>query len=132
MNRIEGTVDRIETNGELSLVTVSSGGLVFSAIVMDSPETASWLGAGKTVHLMFKETEVVIAVEQNPVISLRNRIPGVIRHMESGKLLCRLQMDTVVGDITSIITARSAAELDLNIGSNVIAMIKTNEMMLVD
>ena len=76
MNRIKGIIANITTNKGLSLVGVSAEGQMFTAIVIDTPETAHWLELDHPVYLLFKETEVVIGKPGSQKISMRNRIPA--------------------------------------------------------
>lgn len=130
MNILTGTIDAIETKQNLSLVRVRVQDLHLTAIVLDTPESSDYLEIGKPVRVIFKETEVIIGAGDNHRISLRNKLPGTIQAIERGELLSRITIDTQAGAIVSIITTRSVDQLDLQTGSEVTAMVKTNEMML--
>ena len=130
MNRLEGQITSVQVSGTLSLVEVTVNGCVLSAIVIDTPGTASYLRTGHTVHVIFKETEVIIGKGTEHLISLRNKLSGPIRSVEPGELLSKLVVDTKAGPVTSIITTRSVIQMGLKEGTLVTAMIKTNEMML--
>ena len=130
MNIITGNIESVAVNQALSLVKVSAGGLHFTTIVIDTPETAPYLVPGNTVKVIFKETEVILSPNANCKISLRNQIPGKIIRIDSDKLLSKLVIDSVVGKITSIITTNAVNQLGLEEGKDVFAMIKTNELML--
>jgi len=130
MNILKGKIDSVNENGQLSLVKVSVGKLTFTAIVIDTPGSAPYLSSGNDVNVIFKETEVIISTGQRPQISLQNKIPGIVHSIESGELLSKLVLETEVGRIKSIITHRAVSQLELEVGSKVVAMIKTNEIML--
>ena len=63
-------------------------------------------------------------------ISLRNKFEGVIENLESNELLSKLKIKTTVGTISSIITTNAVKQLELKVGSEVTAMIKTNEIII--
>jgi molybdopterin-binding protein len=131
MNSFEGHIATIEVSGNMSLVTVAvDKKQTLKAIVIETPETASYLKSGSPVHVLFKETEVVIGSTKNHEISLQNRIPGTINHIEQGLLLSKLEIQTKVGIIRSIISTAAVLQLGLKKGKEVIAMIKLNELML--
>jgi molybdopterin-binding protein len=55
---------------------------------------------------------------------------GEVISIASDKLLSKLMIKTKVGEITSIITTNSVRRLKIKIGTEVTAMIKTNELIL--
>lgn len=130
MNKLQGNIKEIETSGSFSVVSVAIGDLLLRTIVIETPETASYLKPGNQVEVLFKETEVVIGVGSSPAVSLRNRIKGQIVDLERGKLISRLLIQTDVGKISSVISTESVDELNLAAGSEVLVMIKLNEIML--
>ncbi|GAA4275126.1 TOBE domain-containing protein [Aquimarina gracilis] len=130
MNKIQGQISNIEVNGSLSLVTTKVKEVLFKAIVIETPETASYLTVGNTINLLFKETEVVIATGNTNNISLQNQVNGIVEKLEKGALLSQLNIKTVIGDIVSIITTNAISQLNIEEGNTVTAMIKTNEISI--
>ncbi len=130
MNSLQGKIISVRTNGKLSLVGIRAGDIILKSIVIETPETASYMKEGNDINVLFKEAEVVIGKGSNFLISLRNRIPCIVRQVEKGALLSKLILQTSVGPISSIITTDAVAELGINEGDQVVAMIKTNEIML--
>ncbi|ELR73437.1 tobe domain protein [Fulvivirga imtechensis AK7] len=130
MNILTGKITAIEVSGSLSLVTAVAEDVVLKSIVIETPETASYLQEGRPVKLLFKETEVIIGVGNLSNISLQNRIAGTVSSIEKGSLISRLVINTRLGEIVSVITTRAVEQLNIDINAEVKAMIKTNEMML--
>ncbi|NER12862.1 tobe domain protein [Leptobacterium flavescens] len=130
MNILKGEIKNLSVKDSLSLVYVDVEGITLSAIVIDTPQTAAYLTPGSKIQLIFKETEVIIGKGKENHISLQNKLPGTIGFIEKGDLLSRLVVDTEAGKITSIITTNAVNQLGLETGSEVTAMIKTNEIML--
>ena len=130
MNILTGQITALEVNGNLTLVTAKVDNVVFKSIVIETPQSASYLEVGREIKLLFKETEVIIASGTISNISLQNRITGSVSQIEKGTLLSRLTVRTPVGDIVSIITTKSVEQLKLMKGVKVTAMIKTNEITL--
>jgi len=130
VNILKGYINQVLVNGELSIVRVDVGGLILSSIVIDTPETAPYLTVETEVKVIFKETEVIIAVGNTDGISLRNKFVGRVKRIDSDKLLSKLTILTDVGEITSIITSNAIRELKILEGSMVTAMVKTNELIL--
>jgi len=131
MNSLKGHIKEVQVNGSLSLVTVAlSDEILFRTIIIETPETASYLSVGHMVKVLFKETEVVIGKDVKHLISLQNQLRGEVKRVERGLLLSNIIINTPVGDISSIITTNAVDQLNLKEELTVCAMVKTNEIML--
>ena len=130
MNRLRGRIKGIESNGHVSLVDVDVDGQVFVAILLESPQTAPYLVEGNAVDVLFKETEVSLAKNLTGLISLRNRVQTAVRHIHKGEILSEVELDYHGRSLTSIVTSRSIARLELKEGDAVEALVKANEVSL--
>ncbi|MBN2614254.1 MAG: TOBE domain-containing protein [Bacteroidales bacterium] len=130
MNTLPGKIKDVSVSGSLSLAHIDVAGNLFSAIVIDTPATSSYLSPGKTVSVIFKETEVIIGTGKEHAVSLQNRLQGKIIEIESGDLLAKIVLDTAAGKVVSVITSQAVKKLGLKEGLEVTALIKTNEIML--
>lgn len=130
MNILDGVIEEIKVNGALSLAGVRVGDTRFTVIIIDTPDTVSYLKIGNTIHVIFKETEVIIGKGTGHLISLRNKLVGSVHDIQSGELLSKVMVDTSAGRITSVITTNAVQQLGLTKGCEVTAMIKTNEIMI--
>jgi len=130
MNTIKGRISSIISHDNLSIVKLSAGKYVFTTVVIETPETVDYLRLDNEINILFKETEVLICRKPCPQISLQNRIECHIQEIKKGKLLSQIFMQSEIGPIKSIITSNAVEQLALKESDNVIAMIKTNEIML--
>lgn len=131
MNRLSGHIGNIEVNGGMSLVTIDiNHDVQLKTIVIETPETASYLKVGNPITTLFKETEVIINLNDWSQISLQNRIACKIQSIEIGKLISKVIFESSAGTITSIISSNAVNTLCLKQGMAVVAMIKLNEIML--
>ena len=130
MNTLSGEIAAIKVKNALSLVYINVTSARLCAIVIDTPESAPYLRTGNRIKVIFKETEVIIGTGKNQQISLQNRISGQVKAVESGDLLSKVTVDTPAGEIVSVITTNAVKQLHIKAGSQVTAMIKTNEVML--
>ena len=130
MNLLTGVIEHIDISGNLSLIGIKVGECQFKSIVVETPETVDYLIVGGPVNVMFKETEVIIGIGDNMQISLRNKMDSTISSIEKGKLLTRLVLQTNAGEVISIITTNAVENLNLTEGAKVMAMVKTNEILL--
>jgi molybdopterin-binding protein len=63
-------------------------------------------------------------------INVRNQFRGRIKEIVLGPVVSELDVDTGVGIVTSVITTRSINELGLQVGSEVLALVKATEVSI--
>ncbi len=132
MNRLLGQITAVESSGHMALVEIAFEQEIYSAIVVMDGEAAPYLDVGKSILMLFKETEVSLAKNLSGEISLRNRIPATVQSIEFGTLLSAVRLDYRGHKIVSVITTRSARRLALAPGDAVEGLVKANELTLVE
>lgn len=130
MNKLPGTISKIQHSGAILLVDVDVEGHLFSAMLIESATQPEWLQTGNAIELVFKETEVSLAKNLSGLISTRNRMKCTITQIEHGELLSKIDLKFQSFQVSSAITTRSVVSLDLKIGDKVEALIKANEVSL--
>ncbi|MBL8433342.1 TOBE domain-containing protein [Zoogloea sp.] len=63
-------------------------------------------------------------------INVRNQFRGTISEIIEGPVLSEIDVSTPSGIVTSVITTRSVKDLELAVGSEVIAFVKSTEVSL--
>jgi molybdopterin-binding protein len=63
-------------------------------------------------------------------INVRNQFRGKVREIIRGPVVSEIDVDTAHGIVTSVITTRSVDELQLQPGSEVIALVKSTEVSI--
>lgn len=63
-------------------------------------------------------------------INVRNQFRGAIKEIIEGPVLSEVDVQTASGIVTSVITTRSVKELELVVGSEVIAFVKSTEVSI--
>lgn len=132
MNKLRGRITAVEFNDHVSLVDVDVGGDSFTATLLETPEDAPYLKVGNTVEVLFKETEVSLAKNLSGMISLRNRVKTSVKQVRSGVILSEVVLDYQGQSISSIITTRSIKRLEIKPGDEIEALVKANEMTLME
>jgi len=130
MNKLPGTISKIQQSGAILLVDVDVEGVLFSAMLIESATQPEWLQTGNSIELIFKETEVSLAKNLSGLISTRNRMKCEITQIELGELLSKIDLKFQRFQISSAITTRSVNLLKLKIGDQVEALVKANEISL--
>jgi molybdopterin-binding protein len=130
MNKLPGTITNIQQSGAILLVDIRVADRLFSALLIESANQPEWVKIGETIDIVFKETEVSLAKNLSGQISLRNRMQCVVLKIDRGKLLSRVFLKFQDFTLSSAITTRSVDSLNLNIGDEVEALVKSNEVSL--
>ncbi|MBP95131.1 tobe domain protein [Candidatus Poribacteria bacterium] len=131
MNQLSGKIENIETKNSLSFVSIKVGTATLFAIVMQTLHNSPHLKIGNPIQVIFKATEVIISTGLVDHISLQNRLAGKIDTIESGLLMSRLLLKTEIGMLISVIPTISVNRLELKVDSEITAMIKSNNLMLI-
>jgi molybdopterin-binding protein len=63
-------------------------------------------------------------------INARNQFKGTVKEIIFGPVVSEVDVETPFGIVTSVITTRSVRDLDLQIGSEVIALVKSTEVSI--
>jgi molybdopterin-binding protein len=63
-------------------------------------------------------------------INVRNQFKGHIKEIIRGSVVSEVDVETPHGIVTSVITTRSVDELELKVGSEVIAFVKSTEVSI--
>jgi molybdopterin-binding protein len=63
-------------------------------------------------------------------INVRNQFRGAIKEIIEGPVLSEVDVQTASGIVTSVITTRSVKELQLKVGSEVVAFVKSTEVSI--
>ena len=63
-------------------------------------------------------------------INARNQFKGKISNIILGEVVPEVDVETPAGIVTSVITTRSVKDLELKIGTEVVALVKATEVSL--
>jgi molybdopterin-binding protein len=63
-------------------------------------------------------------------VNVRNQLRGRIKDITWGDVVSEVEVETTSGVITSVITTRSIKELALDIGSEVLALVKATDVSI--
>ncbi|MFZ6774153.1 TOBE domain-containing protein [Undibacterium sp. SXout7W] len=63
-------------------------------------------------------------------INVRNQFRGKIKAIIEGPVVSELDVETPAGIVTSVITTRSIRDLNLVIGTEVVALVKATEVSI--
>ena len=130
MNKLPGIITRIQQSGAILLIDLEVDGQRFSALLIEAATSQHWLCEGNAIDLVFKETEVSLAKGLAGKISTRNRMMCSVIGLERGGLLSRVNLRFLNYTIVSAITTRALDSLQIKIGEEIEALVKSNEIAL--
>ena len=130
MNSIYGTISVIQSYDSMSLVTVQAHDQALKSVVLDTPETKTYLKEGSPIRLLFKETEVIIGTQTDAQLSLQNKMSGTIENIQKGELLSKVTLSWYNQPVVAVITTAAVGQLMLKEGMQATAYVKTNEVLL--
>jgi len=132
MNKLKGFIKSIKSSKSISIVEVKVGNQIFKSVVLETPESSSYLKEKNEVYILFKETEVAIGKNFYGNISLSNKIKCKIVNIEEGKIISKIELTFEDKNIISIITTDSLKKMNLKENDEIIAFIKANEVYLME
>jgi molybdate transport system regulatory protein len=132
MNRLFGKVADCKTEGEISLVGIDVSGSRITSLVLESSDSAAYLAPGSPVTVLFKESEVALAVGPALRISIRNQLPCEVVSLTGSGILAHVVLAYGGSLLHSLISAQAARDLGLRPGAPVHALIKATEVGLAE
>lgn len=131
MNVLSAIIKEIKTHHLMSLVTVKlMDDTIINTVLLETPETLTYLKRNNAVKILFKETEVILSKKKTEDSSLHNILTGTIKKVNRGELLARVEMELSIGTINAIITEQSFDRLNMKVGDAIFAGINATEIML--
>ena len=132
MNKLKGKISAIKSHDGISLVNIKVADTTFGTVLLDTPTSCDYLKIGKNIIVAFKETEVAIGLPNLGDLSMSNQLKCTIKSIQNGQILSHIELTCKDANLTSIITSRSALRLKLETNKEVIALIKANEISLME
>jgi molybdopterin-binding protein len=130
MNILQGVISGIQSTTHMSYVKVSLQDTSIRTVILETPDTLSYLRIDGKVKVLFKETEVILSKFNIDASSLENALSGVINKIDQGDILTRVELNTPSGKVSSIITTESFKKLNFMVSDSVFALINSSEIML--
>lgn len=122
MSNIEATVQSIECNDGLNIVTFSLGEQTLTMVSLELEDT---LTVGAKCLLSVNASSVAIAKNLSGMLSYSNQLSAKVIAIEKGKLLARVLLDISGNRVESMITVASSERLGLKAEDEVTALIKS-------
>ena len=135
MSYLKATIEKIESIDDLNIVTFVCAG---QKLQMVSLELSEVICTGIEVKLACKATAVALAKPTMDVesfcsmLSYSNQLKVQISSIEKGKLLSSILLELGTFSLESMTSTDAVERLDLHEGDEVIALIKANELSILE
>ncbi|PHS58567.1 MAG: transporter [Sulfurimonas sp.] len=130
MNKMSAKITDIQSLNNLNLVSFDFNGISLSMVSLDLNEN---IKIGINVTLSAKATNVAIAKNFNGELSYSNQIKAKISSINNGQILSSIKAELNNTILESIITFKSCKRMDLQVGDDILLLIKASELsMLAD
>ncbi len=63
-------------------------------------------------------------------VNVRNQLKGRVKHILWGDVVSEVEVETASGVVTSVITTRSIKELSIDVGTEVMALVKATDVSI--
>ncbi len=129
MNRIDAVVTTIDSFENITIVSFEAASQPMRMMALELDKS---LVVGSKVTLGVKASNIALAREFSGILSISNQLKVTIESINNGKLLSSIKFSFAGSLIESIITRESVLRMNLQTGTNIIALIKSSELSILE
>lgn len=130
MNCLKGIISDIESFEGISLLTIKTDSdIEIKSLVLQNTESDLFFTTNQKIHLLFKETEVIIT-NTNCISSIENQLKGTITKITSGVILTQVSIQLKNIIIQAIVSTKTFNQLNIGIDSEILALIQATEICI--
>ncbi len=127
MKSLSATIRSIQSSGKVNLLTLTHSS---AELLMLTLELGASIKVASKVELTAKPTSVAISKRPSDELSFENQLASKIVSIKSGEILTVLTLEWLDIEIESVITTVAFKKLNLKIGDNVTALIKSSSISI--
>ena len=129
MNRIDAVVTAIDSFENITIVSFEAAGQPMRMMALELDKS---LVVSSKVTLGAKASNIALAREFSGMLSISNQLKVTIESINNGTLLSSIKF-SFAGSLTeSIITRESVSRMNLQVGTDIIALIKSSELSILE
>ena len=129
-NRLPSTITGIKKGKLNAHISLKWESLPISVIITTASCDEMALAEGDNIDVLFKASDVIVAKNLSGKMSARNILPGKISHIKEGFPLVLVTIDSKSYSVAAEMTLSSLKDMELTIGDDVEAVIKSSELIL--
>jgi molybdopterin-binding protein len=128
MNRWPGSIRHVDRDQGLARITCGHDAGPLHALVVD--DGAGWIRAGRAVHLLFKETEVVLS--PRGTAPWPGSFPAKVASVRRGRILSEVELECAGSTLCALLDSAVEEALGIREGLEVDAWIPPAALALED
>lgn len=132
MNVLEGEIYNIESSKGISLIDIKIDDDNFSALIINSDATESYIQKGNRVKMLFKETEISLKKYHKNIVKRQNKIIVEVNSIIKGQILSEVKLEYKNKTITALILTRLLNELLLEEKNKAVMVLRSQELLLAE
>lgn len=129
-NRLYGTIVKVVQGKINAHVQILWKKTPLSVIITRASCEDMHLSAGDNIHVVIKGTDIMLAKSFSGLLSARNRAVGVVRQIIEGDVLSKVVVESQGDMLHAIITNTSLKEMSIQNGDEIMAIVKSTELIL--
>ena len=129
-NRLSSKIISIKKGKLNAHISLQWNNIPLSVIITSTSVDELALSEDDDVDVLFKASDVILARNLKGSISARNILPGKIREIKRGFPLAMVVLDLDGQCLSAELTIGSVDDMNLSIGDEVEAVIKSSELIL--
>lgn len=129
MNYIRAVISEIQSVDTITIVSFQADGQELKMMALELDDS---IQIGADVILGSKATNTSLAKDIKGLLSVSNQLPCRVESIEFGELLCSVKLGFLEETLESIITKDSALRMNLQVEDEVLALIKSSELSIVE
>jgi len=127
MNHIKAKVSDIQSIDNITIVSFLAQD---TKLQMMSLSLNTNIKINSHVLLGVKASSVALAKDLTSLLSISNQIKCKIKSINNGKLISSIKLELSDDTIESLITKDSSRSMNLQVGDNVVALVKSSELSI--
>ncbi len=129
-SKVSGTITRVVKGHIHANVQILWKSIPLSVVITKASCEDMCLSEGDTISVLIKGTDVMLAKSFSGMISARNRVSGVVKRIIEGDVVSKVFVASQEEMLHAIITNTSLKEMDISEGDEVMAIVKSTELIL--
>lgn len=129
-SKVCGTITRVVKGHIHANVQILWKSIPLSVVITKASCEDMHLSEGDAITVLIKGTDVMLAKSFSGLISARNRVSGVVKQIVQGDVVSKVFVESQEETLHAIITNTSLKEMDISEGNEVMAIVKSTELIL--
>ncbi|KHE91094.1 MAG: TOBE domain-containing protein [Candidatus Scalindua rubra] len=129
-SKVCGTITRVVKGHIHASVQILWKSIPLSVVITKASCEDMHLSEGDSITVLIKGTDVMLAKSLSGMISARNRVSGIVKQIIRGDVVSKVFVESQEEMLHAIITNTSLEEMDIREGNEIMAIVKSTELIL--